>query len=196
MAQRSTPKHALLRATLLFVGIGAVIGVAGWLLRPHISHEALKEWVKNAGAWGPVALLGVQAGQILAAPIPGVFVPLIAGVLYGPLWGSVLTAIGTAIGSTAAFAIGRGAGRKVAERWIGEPALEQAQKLIRGKRWLALIPLFLFPFSPADALCFMSGIAGVGWPQFLVVVLLGRIPKDVVIAVGSAMGWDFLGTHR
>jgi uncharacterized membrane protein YdjX (TVP38/TMEM64 family) len=196
MAQRSTPKQALLRATVLFVGIGAVIGVVGWLLRPHISHEALKEWVKNAGAWGPVALLGVQAGQILAAPIPGVFVPLIAGVLYGPLWGSVLTAIGTAIGSTAAFAIGRGAGRKVAERWIGEPALEQAQNLIRGKRWLALIPLFLFPFSPADALCFMSGIAGVGWPQFLVVVLLGRIPKDVVIAVGSAMGWDFLGARQ
>jgi uncharacterized membrane protein YdjX (TVP38/TMEM64 family) len=196
MAEPSNPKQALFRATILFVGIGAVIGVLGWLLRPHISHEALKEWVKNAGAWGPVALLGVQAGQILAAPIPGVFVPLIAGVLYGPLWGSVLTAIGTAIGSTAAFAIGRGAGRKVAERWIGEPALEQAQKLIGGKRWLALIPIFLFPFSPADALCFMSGIAGVAWPQFLIVVLFGRIPKDVVIAVGSALGWSFLGTHH
>lgn len=196
MERRSTPQHPLLRATILFVGIGAVIGVAGWLLRPHISHEALKEWVRNAGAWGPVALLGVQAGQILAAPIPGVFVPLIAGVLYGALWGSVLTAIGTAIGSAAAFWIGRGAGRRIAERWIGAPALDQAQNAIRGKRWLALIPLFLFPFSPADALCFMSGIAGVGWPQFLLAVLFGRIPKDVVIAVSAAMGWSFLGTHH
>lgn len=196
MAERAQPKHPLLRATILFVGIGAVIGVLGWMLRPHISHEALKQWVHDAGAWGPVALLGVQAGQILAAPIPGVFVPVIAGVLYGPLWGSVLTAVGTAIGSTAAFAIGRGAGRKIAERWIGVEALDQAQKAIRGKRWLALIPIFLFPFSPADALCFMSGIAGVSWPHFLVVVLLGRIPKDVVIAISSAMGWHFLGTHH
>lgn len=196
MERRSAPQHPLLRATILFVGIGAVIGVAGWFLRPHISHEALKEWVRNAGAWGPVALLGVQAGQILAAPIPGVFVPLIAGVLYGALWGSVLTAIGTAIGSAAAFWIGRGAGRRIAERWIGAPALDQAQNAIRGKRWLALIPLFLFPFSPADALCFMSGIAGVGWPQFLLAVLFGRIPKDVVIAVSAAMGWSFLGTHH
>jgi uncharacterized membrane protein YdjX (TVP38/TMEM64 family) len=196
MPERSATKHPLLRATILFVGIGAVIGVIGWLLRPHVSHEALKEWVRNAGAWGPLALLGVQAGQIVAAPIPGVFVPLIAGVLYGPLWGSVLTAIGTVIGSTAAFAIGRGAGRKVAERWIGEAALDQAQNAIRGKRWLALIPLFLFPFSPADALCFMSGIAGVGWPQFLMAVLFGRIPKDVVLAVSSAMGWNFLGMHH
>ena len=196
MAKRAHPKHPLLRATILFVAIGAVIGVLGWVLRPHISHEALRMWVKDAGAWGPVALMGVQAGQILAAPIPGVFVPLIAGVLYGPLWGSVLTAIGTAIGSTAAFAIGRGAGRKIAERWIGKEALDQAQHAIRGKRWLALIPIFLFPFSPADALCFMAGIAGIAWPQFLIVVLFGRIPKDVVIAIGAAMGWSFLGTHH
>jgi uncharacterized membrane protein YdjX (TVP38/TMEM64 family) len=188
-------RRLLLRATLLFVGIGTALGVVGYLLRPHISHHQLEQWVRHAGAWGPLALLGVQAGQIVAAPIPGVFVPLVAGMLYGPLWGSVLTGIGTVIGSAAAFWIGRGAGRRVAERWIGAEALDQAQMAIRGKRWLALIPLFLFPFSPADALCFVSGIAGIGWGPFLAAVALGRIPKDVVIAVGAAMGWSFLGRH-
>jgi len=183
-------KRQLLRATLIFVGIGALLAAAGYLLRPHVSQERLEEWVRHAGAWGPVALLGVQAGQILAAPIPGVFVPLIAGVLYGALWGSVLTAVGTVIGSSAAFWIGRGAGRRIAEKWIGKPALDQARNAIRGRRWIALIPLFLFPFSPADALCFMSGIAGVGWTHFLAAVLLGRIPKDVAIAMSAALGWD------
>lgn len=188
-------KRALLRATILFVAIGTVIGILGYLLRPHISHEEIQEWVQSAGAWGPIALLGIQAGQILAAPIPGVFVPLIAGVLYGALWGSVLTAIGSVLGSSAAYWIGRSAGRRVAERWIGKAAIEQAQTAIRGKRWLALIPIFLFPFSPADALCFMSGIAGVGWPQFLAAVSLGRITKDVAIAISAAMGWSFLDTR-
>ena len=143
----------------------------------------------------PIGTLLIPIINFVAAVGMGVFVPLIAGVLYGALWGSVLTAIGTAIGSAAAFWIGRGAGRRVAERWIGEEALEQAQVAIRGKRWLALIPLFIFPFSPADALCFMSGIAGVSWPQFLAAVLFGRIPKDVVIAISAAMGWNFLGNH-
>jgi uncharacterized membrane protein YdjX (TVP38/TMEM64 family) len=184
-----TTKQALLRATILFLGIGAVVVVLGFLIRPHVSAEKIEQWVRDAGPWGPVALLGVQAGQILAAPIPGVFVPVLAGVLYGALWGSVLTAIGTVIGSAAAFGIGRGLGRRVAERWIGRETLDQAQSLIRGKRWLALIPLFLFPFSPADALCFMAGIAGVGWGQFLSAVMLGRIPKDVVIAMSAALGW-------
>ena len=41
----------------------------------------------------------------------------------------------------------------------------------------------------------MSGIAGVGWPQFLVAVSLGRITKDVAITISAAMGWNFLGTR-
>lgn len=190
---RPDGKRALLRATFLVLGIGAAIGIAGYLLAPHISREGMEAWVKNAGAWGPIALLGLQAGQILAAPIPGVFVPLIAGVLYGPLWGSILTAIGTLIGSAAAYWIGRAAGRRIAEKWIGASALAEARRLVQGKRWLALIPLFLFPFSPADALCFMAGIVGVGWPPFLGAVLLGRIPKDVAIAIGAALGWSLFG---
>jgi uncharacterized membrane protein YdjX (TVP38/TMEM64 family) len=192
---KNAPKRPLLRLTLLFLGIGTVILVAGYLLRPHISQERIQEWVRHAGVWGPVLLLAVQTGQILAAPIPGVFVPLVAGVMYGPLWGSVLTAVGTVIGSTAAFWIGRGAGRRLAERFIGRATLDQAQNMIRGKRWLALIPLFLFPFSPADALCFVSGIAGVGWGPFLAAVALGRIPKDVALAMSAAYGWGFFH-HR
>jgi uncharacterized membrane protein YdjX (TVP38/TMEM64 family) len=192
---RARTKRLLLRATLLFVVFGAAIAVAGVLLRPHIHEEKIEAWVRNAGPWGPVALLGVQTAQIVAAPIPGVFVPLLAGVLYGAFWGSVLTAIGTVIGSAAAFWIGRGAGRRVAEKFIGKGTLDQAHDMIKGKRWLALIPLFLFPFSPADALCFMAGIAGIGWGPFLSAVALGRIPKDVVIAMSAAFGWGLVHHH-
>lgn len=192
---RARSKRLLLRASILFLAVGAVLAVLGVLLRPYIHEDKIEAWVRSVGPWGPIALLAVQVGQILAAPIPGVFVPLLAGVLYGAFWGSVFTAIGTVIGSAAAFWIGRGAGRQIAEKLIGKNALEQASHLIRGKRWLALIPLFLFPFSPADALCFMSGIAGVGWGPFLSAVALGRIPKDVVIAMSAAFGWGLFHHH-
>jgi len=99
------------------------------------------------------------------------------------------------IGSAAAFWIGRGAGRRVAEKFIGKGTLDQARDLLKGRRWLALVPLFLFPFSPADALCFMAGIAGIGWGPFLAAVALGRIPKDVVIAMSAAFGWGLVHHH-
>jgi uncharacterized membrane protein YdjX (TVP38/TMEM64 family) len=190
-AARSWRRWALVAAVI------AVLAVGGWMsaqwLAPYFSREQLESWVRAAGPWGPLVLLGVQAAQILAAPIPGLFVPILAGVLYGPIVGPLLTTVGSLIGSTAAYWIGRSAGRAVAERWIGAPALERAQAMMSGKRWLALAAIFLVPFSPADALCFMAGILGMRWAPFTGAVLLGRIPKDALLAAGASLGWSYFG---
>jgi uncharacterized membrane protein YdjX (TVP38/TMEM64 family) len=179
---------ALLAAAFIVLGVL----VARWV-GPIFTRQTLAEWVRSAGPWGPFVLLGVQAAQILIAPIPGIFVPILAGVFYGPVVGPLLTMAGTLLGSTAAYWIGRSAGRAVAERWIGAPALDRAHALLGGKRWLALAVIFLIPFSPADALCFVSGMAGMGWGPFTAAVLAGRLPKDVLIAAGAALGWNQMG---
>jgi uncharacterized membrane protein YdjX (TVP38/TMEM64 family) len=110
--------------------------------------------------------------------------------MYGPLLGPAVTVVGTVIGSTAAFWIGR-SGRPLAERLVGTESLRKAQQLLRGRRWLALVTLFLLPFSPADALCFVAGIVAMDWNRFLLAVALGRVPKDAVVAVAAALGYSF-----
>ena len=182
------------RTVLLVVLALAGLVLAGYLIAPYVSRDRIEGWVRGAGAWGPLVLLAVQAGQILAAPVPGVFVPILAGLIYGPVVGPVVTCAGTLIGATAAYWIGRGGGRPVAERLVGAAALDRAGAVIHGGRWVALIPLFLIPFSPADALCFMAGIIGMPWPRFLIAVCLGRIPKDAAIAAGAALGWSVFGS--
>lgn len=176
------------RAVLLFAAVAAVIIVAGYALAPLVTRARVEGWVRGAGGWGPYLLLAVQMAQILVAPIPGVFVPLLAGALYGPVVGALVTVAGTLLGSTAAYWIGRGAGRPVAERWIGPVAVEKAHALLRGKRWLALVPIFLVPFSPADAICFAAGILSMPWGSFALAVLLGRVPKDAALAIGAGLG--------
>lgn len=193
-APRGTPNR--LRWWLLGAAVVVLIVATLLFLRwalPIFTREHLTAWVKEAGAWGPLVLLGMQALQILVAPIPGVFVPIMAGVLYGPVVGPLLTMAGTLIGSAVAYWIGRLAGRVVAERWIGKPALDKAHDLLQGKRWLALAAVFLIPFSPADALCFVSGIVGMGWGPFTAAVLVGRLPKDVLFAASAALGWSHFG---
>lgn len=172
----------------LIAALVLVLGLAIWLA-PHLSRARVEAWVRAVGPWGPIALMGVQVLQILLAPIPGGFVPVLAGALYGPIWGPVLTSIGTIIGSTAAYWIGRTAAHDVIERWVGAAALAKAHDLIRGKRWIALVPLFLVPLSPADAICFMAGIVNVPWGAFTIAVLIGRIPRDAAVAAGVALGW-------
>ena len=182
------------RTILLVVLAVAALGLVGYLAAPYVSRDRIEAWVRGAGSWGPLVLLAVQAGQILVAPVPGVFVPILAGLIYGPVVGPLITSAGTLIGSTAAYWIGRGGGRRMAGRVIGAAALDRAGSVIRGRRWVALIPLFLIPFSPADALCFMAGIIRMPWSRFLIAVCLGRIPKDAILAAGAGLGWGFLGS--
>ncbi|MGE5175268.1 MAG: TVP38/TMEM64 family protein [Hyphomicrobiales bacterium] len=191
--RRARPSAATI---VLFLAVAAAIVALGYALAPHVSRARVESWVRAAGSWGPFVLLAVQAAQILIAPIPGVFVPLLAGALYGPVVGVAVTTVGTILGSTGAYWIGRGAGRPVAERWIGAPAVDRAHALLSGKRWLALVPLFLVPFSPSDAICFASGILAVPWGRFTLAVLLGRVPKDAALAIGAALGRHalFLGS--
>ena len=177
----------------LAIVITAAVVAASIALAPHFHREKIEAWIKGAGVYGPLLLLAIQAGQILAAPIPGLFVPVIAGVLYGPIVGPLATAIGTVIGSAGAYAIGHYGGRPLAERIAGKDRLREAQKRMGGRRWLVLIPLFLIPFSPADALCFVAGIIDMGWQRFAAAVLLGRIPKDSLVAIAAALGWKALG---
>jgi uncharacterized membrane protein YdjX (TVP38/TMEM64 family) len=173
----------------IFVLAAAAVVAAGFWLAPHVTRERVEGWIRAAGAWGPLVLFGVQVAQILAAPIPGLFVPVLAGVLYGPVLGPLLTALGTLVGSTIAYWLGRRAGRPLSERWIGSAPIEKAAALMRGKRWIALVPLFLIPLSPSDALCFMAGILAMDWGRFTIAVALGRLPKDALVALGSALGW-------
>jgi uncharacterized membrane protein YdjX (TVP38/TMEM64 family) len=156
----------------------AVLALGLWLA-PLVTREKVEAVARAGGAWGPFVLLGVQAVQIVIAPIPGIFVPILAGFLYGPLLGTAVTAAGTLAGAGLAFTIGRRAGRPLVERWVGREKLAKARRLVSGRRWLALVPLFLFPFSPSDLLCFAAGVTGLATGPFLLAVALGRFPKDV-----------------
>lgn len=197
MNDRTESRRGLpLRFWLSLIVIAAALLALGIWLAPHLSRERVEAWVRAAGPWGPVALMGVQIVQILLAPIPGGFVPILAGALYGPIWGPILTSVGTIVGSSAAYWIGRSVAHDVVERWVGADSLAKAHDLIRGKRWIALIPLFLVPFSPADAICFMAGIVNVPWGLFTVAVLVGRLPRDAALAAGVALGWTAIFPHR
>src|SRR3990172_10711296 len=90
--------------------IAAALTWLGVLAQPYFSRERMEVLVRGAGAWGPFLLLALQVAQILVAPIPGVFVPILSGLLYGPLVGTAVAAAGTMLGSSAAHPVGRGGG--------------------------------------------------------------------------------------
>jgi len=175
-------------AIAVFAILVAALLWGAFALAPHLSREKIETWVRGAGLWGPLLLLGIQVAQILAAPIPGVFVPVLAGILYGPVAGPAITVAGSLVGSAAAYGIGR-FGRPLAERLVGTDALRKAQNLMGGRRWIGLATIFLLPFTPVDALCFVAGIVMMEWKRFALAVALGRVPKDAAVSVAAALGF-------
>lgn len=185
-APGARPTRPTLWTLLLAAVVLAVTIWVGYRIAPHVSRVRIEAWIHAAGPWGPLVLLAVQVLQIVVAPIPGALVPFLAGLMYGPWVGPIVAVVGTALGSVAAYAVGRYAGRPLAVRWVGAGALDRAHAMIGGKRWLALVPLFLFPLSPSDALCIAAGLIGMEWRHILVSVALGRLPKDALVALAGA----------
>jgi uncharacterized membrane protein YdjX (TVP38/TMEM64 family) len=129
-----------------------------------------------------VALIVLQAAQVLLAPIPGQGVGAASGYLFGACWGTVYSLAGTIVGSFVAITLARRYGRPMVERLISRETLQSldARASQRGLLFFALV--FLLPFLPDDVACFVAGLSSIPIPALMLAVLAGRTPGVLVSA--------------
>ncbi len=206
-AAAQTAKRPLGWKFWLTVGIVVVLVAAAlwWLQRTggfavFSSPEAMQAYVKGYGAWAPVVFFLLQAAQVVAAPIPGNVTAMAGGFLFG-FWKATALSIGaTVVGSVAAFALARGFGRPLVVRLVGASVVDKYVDIVSRKGLPLLFAMFLLPFFPDDALCFIAGLAAVSWPVFLLMMLFTRPPGLIMSSlVGSGVvqmpiwGWVLIG---
>ncbi|MCS7245687.1 MAG: VTT domain-containing protein [candidate division WOR-3 bacterium] len=136
----------------------------------------------------PLLALGVislHILQILIPFIPGHFVPFTAGYLFG-IWGILVDGIGMLLGSFGAYYLSKIYGRSLVLKFIKEEDLEKFSRFVNERGILGFYLLYLIPFTPKDALCFVAGIIGIKSIHFLLLVLFIRIPADSVIVLMGA----------
>lgn len=171
-ARRQVVVHLLVVA-VLFVA-------AAVLFRQYVTvlsdAEAARAYVRSFGAWAPVALIVLQALQIVLAPVPGQVLAAAGGYLFGPWWGTLYNMIGVTIGSTAAFWLSRRFGRAYVERMIDPDALATFDSFVERRGLLSLFVLFLIPGLPDDAICFVGGLTPLPLRKLVLVAIVGRTP--------------------
>jgi uncharacterized membrane protein YdjX (TVP38/TMEM64 family) len=166
------------------VGLVLVVlaALVGWLVMQGLSLEALsnphrlRTLILAWGAWGGLALVGLQILQILLAPIPGQVLGLVGGYLYGPWLGTVFNMIGTLVGSGLAMWLARHFGRPLVERLVSHHWLDRLDGFARRHGAAVFFLIFLFPFLPDDAACFVAGLSPLPLGELLLIVLVGRLP--------------------
>lgn len=171
---------------LVVVCVAAVVALAilaapyvRLLMEPGV-QDRLRIWADSMGAWGWLAILGVQILQVIIAFIPGEPVEIVAGALYGGLGGLLICLAGTVIASSVVFLLSKKLGRPLATKLFGKKNIEKFA-FIKDARRLEMIVfiLFLIPGTPKDMLTYIVGISRMKLPQFLLISTLARIPSVV-----------------
>lgn len=152
-------------------------------------RDSVARFFDDYGSGKPYAFLAAQVLQVVAAPIPGQFVGLLGGYLFGFWQGLFLSMIGLAIGSFIAIGLGRLLGKQVVRKLVPRSVMDKFDYLLSdGALWNFFI-LFVLPALPDDALCFIAGLTRLRMAPLLLVCLLGRLPGMAVLTfLGSSVG--------
>ena len=178
----SKERHSLSwRRTVMLIVLAVAIGGALWHWHEPLwalfgDQERIREWIAGLGPWGPLLSIALNVAQVLLAPVPGQFIGLSNGYLYGIWLGTLYSMVGLALGTTLAMTLGRWFGRPLVERLANPAKLAHWDRIASHQGPLFFFLVFLFPFVPDDVACFLIGLSPLAIPRMVALATLGRLP--------------------
>jgi uncharacterized membrane protein YdjX (TVP38/TMEM64 family) len=166
----------------LAAGLGLVLLVVAGLLwgRPVYeflsNREQIAAWAAGFGPWAPVAITALEFGQTIVAPLPGTGIEAVSGYLFGPWLGTLYAMIGISLGSWLNFVLARWFGRPLLLKIVPQESVARLDDLAEQGGPLLFFLLWIVPFVPDDLVCLAAGLTPMPTPQFLVLMILGRLP--------------------
>ena len=140
--------------------LAAVTVLIWWLNEPVSAVLAaagdVRAWIIGFGPLAPIAYVAFYAAQILIAPLPGSFLSVMGGYIFGFGTGLLLSLLGLTLGVTLALFIGRKLGRPVLERFFSRSELIRWERKLRLRSPLIWFVVFLFPLP--DLVVYVAGM--------------------------------------
>lgn len=173
-------------AAVMLLLVVAVACLLVWRCGIFRDLKTLRAFVDSAGWCGPFITVLLHLMQILVPFIPGGVVLTTVVVVFGAWRGFFINFVGITLGSTLSFALSRHLGQDYVRRRIKQQIW---QKYFR---WLDNVKLFrrvfflliLLPFAPDDALCMLAGISKMSTRDFLLILVVAKIPMVLLYSLG------------
>ncbi len=186
------------RNIYLFVSLAVFIAlmVIGTLtLGPRLVDAArdpdrFREFLGSGGIKSYLIFLGVQFIQIIFAFIPGEFIEVGAGYVYGGFLGTVLCLLGVTLATLVIFGLTRLLGRKFTSVTIDSRDFKKLKFLNDEKKVTRLLAILYFiPGTPKDLLTYFAGVTKIKFGVFMLISIFCRIPSILTSTLaGSAIG--------
>jgi uncharacterized membrane protein YdjX (TVP38/TMEM64 family) len=180
-------------AALIITALVLIPAVRSEVVR-WATHLTDREWIQQSiqsfGRAAPLVFIGLQIGQVVAAPVPGEATGIIGGYVFGAAWGFVYSSIGLALGSLVNFALGRLFGKGVVRRLVPEPAFQRFNHMVTHQGVIAVMIMFIIPGFPKDYLCLLVGLTAMPLKLFALIAGLGRMPGTLILSLQGASLYD------
>ena len=172
----------ILSRFVLFAALVAAVAIA-YQYRDRLDAAALEQWVKHAGALGPLLYMAIYVVATVLF-LPGSVITLAGGALFGPVWGTFYSLTGATVGATLAFLVAR----YLASDWAHNKAGGWAKQLIDGvekEGWRFVAFVRLVPLFPFNLLNYALGITRIG--------LIAYVVGSYVFMLPGALAYTYLG---
>jgi uncharacterized membrane protein YdjX (TVP38/TMEM64 family) len=179
-----------LRNLLILVIAMVVVLTAVWLLRDPLrsamaTADDVRAWLISLGPLAPAGYFLFYVAQIIFAPLPGSFLSVFGGYLFGFWPALVLTLAALCLGVSIAVWISRRFGRGLLERFIAHDDLVRWERKLKLRSPIPWFVLFLFPVP--DTAVYIAGLSSLSLRLLLPAILIGRGANIVLgIAIGNA----------
>jgi uncharacterized membrane protein YdjX (TVP38/TMEM64 family) len=141
--------------------------------------DEIKNFIRDAGALGPIVYILLQIAQVVVAPIPGQVVGIVGGYLFG-WWGFLLSMIGGCLGYYIIFKIARRFGRPLVERIFKKEQIKKFDYVTESKGPFLLFLIFVLPLFPDDMICYLAGLTKAPIKSLMLAAVAGRIPGFLI----------------
>ncbi len=176
-----------MKSALIVIGVlSLVLTSCAKVPTPEEANAAaltLREYENWAWAIGIVL---IWADVVLPVPQTAVIVAL--GIIYGTLLGGLLGSLGLISGGLLGYALMRTSARRIVQRFVRPRSLQKMKSLFDQRGAWAIVLTRSFPYSVAEIMVFLAGLAGMPMGKFIAALTIGSVPIAFVFAAMGA-GW-------
>jgi uncharacterized membrane protein YdjX (TVP38/TMEM64 family) len=183
---------------LFFIAIiiGAII-IAPFIVNLVKHPTDVREYMLSIGIWGGLLFLLIQLIHVIIAVIPGDFLYVLGGFVFGMPVGFLLSYFGVMIGTVIVFYLARSLGYDFVNKFVPKDKLHKASHILNSAKGLfGLFVICLIPIIPKDPLMYAAGLTPIKASRMFPVYALSRIPVTFVwVSIGANVyEKNFLGT--
>lgn len=176
-----------MRSRLLVLAALAVVVASCARVPTHeeANHAVLTLREYHSWAWA-VGIALIWADVVL--PIPQTAVIAALGVIYGTLLGGLLGSLGLISGGLLGYVLMLTSARRFVQRFAGRQSLHKMERVFeQGGAWAIVLTRSL-PYSVAEIMVFLAGLARMPIGQFIAALTIGGVPTAFAFAAIGA-GW-------